>query len=288
MWHDTFKLNYHGLPIVACNLSRSAGELRETVSALHNHKEFEMLYVKNGQMRFTINNTPFIAFSGNLILVDPYALHSIEVDHHFSFSADCLTFDLSLLEDEDFIRPLEEGRYATPTLIDKETPQYSLLFECFQQALLICEAETDYRGMLLRGSLLMFFGILRKYELLISEDFDPKANRFCREVFDYIQANYALDITSSHVAKKLGYTQSYFCRLFKQQFGQNFQNYLMIYRISKAKQLFDEGNGSVAQTAECVGFHNMSYFARAFQQYTGFLPSHYQKHSINPQSESVR
>lgn len=97
-------------------------------------------------------------------------------------------------------------------------------------------------------------------------------NQFCREVFAFIQSYYAHEITSRHVADKLGYTQSYFCRLFKQQFGQSFRYYLMMYRISKAKQFFDEGCRSVTQTAEKVGFHNMSYFTQVFQQYTAACP----------------
>lgn len=277
MWHDTFKLNYHGLPIAACRISRQAGALNETVIALHNHKEFELLCVKSGQMRFTIGSATFTAHAGSLILVNPYALHSISVDGQLSFDTDCLTFDLSLIEDEDFIRLLEEGRCTAPPLIDETSPQYTMLFHCFEQAMLVCDEDAPYRSMLLRGSLLQFFGILRKYDLLVYQNCDAKTNRFCRGVFDFIQAHYVQDITSNDVAKTLGYTQSYFCRLFKQQFGQNFQNYLLMYRISKAKQLFDEENPSVAQAAERVGFHNMSYFARVFEQYTGYLPSAYQK-----------
>ncbi len=276
MIHDTFKLYYRGLPIASCDISRSAGELIETVAALHNHKEFELLYIKSGQVRITINNISYPVSAGELILINSYAPHSIEVENRLSFSADCLSFDLSLLGEEEIIRRLEQGECDVLPLIRTDHPQHAALLECFQQAMSVCAGYADYRGILLHGSLQMFFGILWKYQLLVSKSVvDAGNNRFCREVFAFIQSYYADDITSNHAANKLGYTQSYFCRLFKQQFGESFRDYLTMYRISKAKQLLNEGNCSVTQTAEQVGFHNMSYFTRVFQQQTGCLPSHY-------------
>ena len=277
MIHDTFKLYFRGLPIASCEISRPAGELIETVTALHNHKEFELLYIKAGQVRISIGNTSYPVSAGELILINSYTPHSIEVENRLPFSADCLSFDLSLLKEESFIRHLEQSEYDVPPRIRPDHPQYKALLECFRQAMSACAGYADYREMLLHGSLLMFFGILWKYQLLVSKSMDAGNNRFCREVFAFIQSYYAHDITSSHAADKLGYTQSYFCRVFKQQFGKSFRDYLTMYRISKAKQLLNEGNHSVTQTAEQVGFHNMSYFTRVFHQHTGCLPSHYLK-----------
>ena len=277
MMHDIFKLRYRVLPIASCEIARAAKTMPETVTALHNHKEFELLSITSGQVRITIGDIPYTVSAGDLVLVNSYALHAIEVEIGRSFFADCLSFDLSLLEEEAFSRLLEQGEYETVPLVPATHPLHGPLAACFEQALIACGAHADCREMLLRGSLLVFFGLLRQNHLVRSRSVDAGNNQFCREVFAFIQSYYAHEITSRHVADKLGYTQSYFCRLFKQQFGQSFRYYLLMYRISKAKQFFDEGCRSVTQTAEKVGFHNMSYFTQVFQQYTGRLPSHYLK-----------
>ena len=69
----------------------------------------------------------------------------------------------------------------------------------------------------------------------------------------------------------------YFGRVFKNTFHMTFKKYLMQQRMEKAKQLLEEGNGSIGDICEAVGIHNPSYFSHLFKQYTGRLPSEYKK-----------
>ena len=46
-------------------------------------------------------------------------------------------------------------------------------------------------------------------------------------------------------------------------------------RLSKAAELLAEENQSVTQIAFAVGFDNLSYFAKVFQERYGVLPSQY-------------
>ncbi|QMW05099.1 hybrid sensor histidine kinase/response regulator transcription factor [Spirosoma foliorum] len=53
-------------------------------------------------------------------------------------------------------------------------------------------------------------------------------------------------------------------------------------RLRKATELLNEGQLSVTQTAYAVGFDNLSYFAKVFQERYGVLPSQYGKSAPQP------
>lgn len=127
MMHDIFKLRYRVLPIASCEIARAAKTMPETVTALHNHKEFELLSITSGQVRITIGDIPYTVSAGDLVLVNSYALHAIEVEIGRSFFADCLSFDLSLLEEEAFSRLLEQGEYETVPLVPATHPLHGPL-----------------------------------------------------------------------------------------------------------------------------------------------------------------
>ncbi len=98
-----------------------------------------------------------------------------------------------------------------------------------------------------------------------------------RRIIDYIQQNYADDISLNSVAKCFHLNKSYLCQLFKQQTGENFNNYLMALRIEKAKELLREPEHNVYSAGIGVGYSNPSYFGQVFKNAVGMTPSEYGK-----------
>ncbi|WP_080056534.1 hybrid sensor histidine kinase/response regulator transcription factor [Spirosoma aerolatum] len=54
-------------------------------------------------------------------------------------------------------------------------------------------------------------------------------------------------------------------------------NFIRKVRLIKAASLLVEGNQSITMVAYAVGFDNLSYFAKVFQEEYGMLPSHYRR-----------
>lgn len=73
----------------------------------------------------------------------------------------------------------------------------------------------------------------------------------------------------------------YFGRVFKNTFHMTFKKYLLQRRMERAKQLFENGTGSIGLVCEQVGISNQSYFSHLFKEYTGKLPSEYKREFEN-------
>lgn len=77
------------------------------------------------------------------------------------------------------------------------------------------------------------------------------------------------------VAQRYGLSGRTLLRLFKDQLGMTFGNYLRVARIVRAIELQADPNVSVTGVAYEVGYNSLSSFSRAFQQLTGGNPREY-------------
>ena len=91
----------------------------------------------------------------------------------------------------------------------------------------------------------------------------------------YIREHFKEDITLKSVADHLGFSASYLSRLFSQETGNNFIDYLIRVRMEHAKELLDTTNCRVYEIASMTGYGNPYYFSRIFKKYTGYSPGDY-------------
>jgi YesN/AraC family two-component response regulator len=112
------------------------------------------------------------------------------------------------------------------------------------------------------------------------EDNLTEPNVFIREVRSYIEANYREDIALQDIAGVFGYSDVYFCKLFKQNFGMNFIAYLNEYRMEIAKKLLADPQINIKDISIKAGYRDANYFTRLFKRKTGKTPSEYRMGEI--------
>ncbi len=122
-------------------------------------------------------------------------------------------------------------------------------------------------------------GALERYTAMSSyhsrdETITPP-NVFVGEVREYIENHYKDDIALLDVAEIFGYSDVYFCKLFKQNFGKNFITFLNEFRIDKAKELLANPAINIKDISALAGYRDANYFTRVFKRMTGRTPSEY-------------
>lgn len=105
------------------------------------------------------------------------------------------------------------------------------------------------------------------------------SQRTCRAL-RYIQERFSEPITLEQAANLCHVSPSTFSRLFHREHGRTFREFVLDYRIAKAKELLISSNDSVSTIAFSVGFNDLSYFSRAFRRFTGVCPTEFRPSSV--------
>ena len=122
------------------------------------------------------------------------------------------------------------------------------------------------------------FGIMRS----LSRP-DPSRSSFYRNekfrktapVIDYIKKNYKEPISLDELAELIDVSKSYLCRVFKEAYSMTPINYLLNYRIDRAKQLLISTDMKMRLLCDEVGFNDTSYFCMAFKRSEGMTPEEF-------------
>ncbi len=100
-------------------------------------------------------------------------------------------------------------------------------------------------------------------------------------VMQYVYKNYADKISLDEVAERVYLAPAYLSRVFKNETGQTFTNYLNSVRIEKSKELLSHYSLKLSDIALSVGFEDQSYFTKVFKKITGLSPLQYRKKHYN-------
>ena len=93
----------------------------------------------------------------------------------------------------------------------------------------------------------------------------------------YINENYHRDISLEEVSRSVDISSYYFSKLFKEETGENFIEYLTAIRIEKAKELLHHREISIKNISIETGYSDPNYFSRIFKKQVGITPTEYRE-----------
>lgn len=96
-----------------------------------------------------------------------------------------------------------------------------------------------------------------------------KVNNSVKQALDFINEHYTRDISLDNVAESIGISSYYLSRLFKQELGRNFIDYLTELRITRSIAILKAQECSIKELSESVGYCNSTYFCKVFKKFTG-------------------
>lgn len=93
----------------------------------------------------------------------------------------------------------------------------------------------------------------------------------------YIEENYHRDISLDDVSRYADISPYYFSKLFKEETGENFIEYLTNIRIEQAKKLLQNRDMSIKIICADTGYSDPNYFSRIFKKQVGVTPTEYRE-----------
>ena len=93
----------------------------------------------------------------------------------------------------------------------------------------------------------------------------------------YIDENFSKELSLDEVSRVVNISPYYFSKLFKEESGENFIEYLTRVRIAHAKELLKRPELSIKEICLMSGYSDPNYFSRIFKKQEDVTPSEYRE-----------
>ncbi|QTH41601.1 response regulator [Cohnella sp. LGH] len=115
--------------------------------------------------------------------------------------------------------------------------------------------------------------------LLVADDAGDQGEKSSavRKMREYVYAHYGEKVDLQVLAGHLYMHPVYLSKIFKQETGGNFTDFLLGYRMSMAKELMRHKAYELSDIARMVGFDDYSYFNKQFRKTQGLSPQEFRK-----------
>jgi AraC-like DNA-binding protein len=137
------------------------------------------------------------------------------------------------------------------------------------------ERFSEFTGLLLELARCQNYQLLSSARMQSAED--PSSLERINTVLDFLNNNYAQDLSMGDLCALVGMSESGFSRFFQRTTGNTFTDYLTQLRISKACQLLLHTDRYVNSVCQEVGFRNVAYFNRRFLELKGATPTEFRR-----------
>ncbi|MBQ9065140.1 MAG: AraC family transcriptional regulator [Blautia sp.] len=251
------------------------------VMSYHWHVEFEIIRILTGSFVVTLDEKTYRAQAGDVIFIHSGVLHSGIPEDNCTYQ--CIVFDLnSLLRGSTVITPYLQKIFQHEVIVYNHLT--SLQQDAVRAADDIFEAFREHKDgyeLTVIGQFYHFFGIIfgNHYylESITRKRRDYRRVVQLKQVVDYIEKNYARQISLSDIAGAVSMSPRYFCRFFSEMTHQSPMDYLNRQRIEQACFQLAATDDSITEVAYKCGFNDLSYFIRTFRKYKGVTPGRYKK-----------
>jgi AraC-like DNA-binding protein len=258
--------------------------------------DYELLYVKDGEIKVTVESKVYHGIPGDIFLFKPMQSHSIFLLNNKSLHQPHVHFDLyyqanspevnvsfkplqAMSEQEkkwfredvtqSVMNPLPNHiRLKKPIVIEKLI--YDIIFE-FERKFPYYEASA--KGLFTS----LWIQLLRENDWNNNNKHLKSKWEQLDRIKNYISHNANKEITLDELSSFANLTKHYLCRLFKSGFGMSPIQYHVQIRMEKAKQMIQFSSLSLTRIAEELGFQSIHTFSRTFRKLEGVSPSSYRK-----------
>lgn len=111
-----------------------------------------------------------------------------------------------------------------------------------------------------------------------------KQKKVVQRVLSYVRDHYDEGLSMKDIADELGLSQSQLSRMFKEEMDLSYSDYVMNYRMEKAKEWLTLTDMPIKDIAARLAYASVQNFTRTFRQMNGVPPAKYRENARNTTS----
>lgn len=248
---------------------------------VHWHPEFEIVTARVGVLDYQVGEEHIFLEAGDSIFVNANMLHRIsQVSGTVADPMPGIVFLGTLIAPESsviyerYIRPIEVCDELPFVVFRRGT--HEAMHQLVQRIYQLLDESQPLYELRIQQVLISVF----EYLNLHFEEFPRTQISRVRihtqirvqQMLSYIYAHYAERISLADIAAAANISRSEAGRCFATYLQKTPVDFLIQYRLQKARALLSDTTLSIQEISQACGFHSMSYFTRKFRQRYGETP----------------
>lgn len=229
----------------------------------HMHRCYEIILLREGAMRVRIEQEAYEMEAGDMILIKPNRVHSLETDETSRHKL-CI-FSPELIA--AVASPLKQHPLTSPVVRNASRP-YRDLFEGIE--------ETASIGGI-KGFLYCVCDLFCKQLDFSREEVFSGKDHLIRDMLRYVEKNMSAPCSLAATAAALGYSEAYLSRVFGETVGMPYTAYVRQVKINRACYLLKNTRVSITDVVNQCGYASVATFNHNFKELTGCSPTEYRK-----------
>ncbi|MBO4395022.1 MAG: AraC family transcriptional regulator [Eubacterium sp.] len=252
----------------------------------HWHTDFEFIYVFDGEMDYSVNDTILTLKSGQGVFINSNCLHygfsNSRTECHFL----CVLLHPDLLTSNTFFRetildPLTKNTSLSHILLRPSSVwQNRIILELIRM-----ESLPDEKNEALN--------IIQSFITILSTIINHARQANLQSISDdissltamigYVQQHYSQKISIASLSSVGGCCKTKCNDLFRTHLKMTPLAYITEYRLDKSAELLLNSNENITEIAFSCGFSGSSYYCETFKRYYGLTPKQYRNaHPLQP------
>ena len=243
----------------------------------HCHDFLSIIYILTGTCTYNISGVPHKVKKGDLLVFNPHAYHGkilppgSEIhEFHVGFENFHIRGLLPNHFLESHVSPIinvsnyenELLKFCSDVLSEqsKNQPALELALKALGMKLLSILFNATFES-----------STLKEKGILNLENYDKTT--IVNTVLEFINDNYMYNLSLDIISQNMYLSPIYISKIFKESTGDSPINYLIKLRLSKAKELLENGDQPINKVSLAVGYPDVYHFSKLFKKYYGCPPS---------------
>ena len=244
----------------------------------HWHTELEWLYVEKGSIECCAGAERIVLQEGDGLFINSRVIHHFEergvaVMPNILFLPSLLAAEGSAVYQEWVLPVLQSARSCF--LLRRDDPAAEQVLLRLRNVFGDADKDAQDRMQIWLSTAELWHCFVKTFRDDLSRKGSPRdilLQSRVRRMMQYIQEHYGENVTLEQIAQAANVSRSEALRCFHTQLQKAPVEYLIEFRLARARQLLFTTNDTVSQIASAVGMENISYFIRAFKARYGTTP----------------
>ncbi|MDO4274977.1 MAG: AraC family transcriptional regulator [Eubacteriales bacterium] len=236
------------------------------------HPCWELAYVDIGEMYSVVNNQKSVVRQGELVFYAPNQHHIQYAAKNISVNFFSISFDLELEMTSWDLLLNQKFRISRS--------HASLLNKIIQESTSSNLYSADMMQCHLKEFMVLFLRTLTPRadnQLPYTTLKQNSEENIIEEVCNYVNENIFQPITVSDIAQHVNLSVPYLSSLFHRKKEVRLIEYITHKKLEKSKEMIRDGQYTITQIAEMLGYSSLHYFSRVFKAHYNIAPSEYAK-----------